>query len=117
MKKELIKIRNQRDELYQAKLQNEKELQTLRKAATQHEKKLLHQSKNQELQRLTNEPTSVTNATDKEGIALPIVPPTPPPPPPTPPPPPPPAPPAPPPPSSTVPPRKCFLSFEVLSLN
>lgn len=95
LESELNQIRSERDELYQAKRQNEEEVTTLKRTLKQNEKKLMNQlnileSKNQELQTLTkslpkgssiteklNEISSVTNGFDKEEIVPPIPPPPP----------------------------------------
>lgn len=95
LESELNQIRIERDELYQAKRQNEEEVQTLKRTLKQNETKLMNQqnmleSKNQELQTLTkslpkgtsitdklNEISSVTNGFDKEENVPPIPPPPP----------------------------------------
>lgn len=96
LESELNQIRIERDELYQAKRQNDEEVQTLKRTLKQNEKKLMSQqnmldSKNQELQTLTkslpkgasitdklNEIASVTNGHDKEDDVVPPIPPPPP---------------------------------------
>ncbi|XP_037031571.1 formin-like protein [Bradysia coprophila] len=95
LESELNQIRMERDELYQAKRQNEEEVQTLKRTLKQNEKKLMSQqnmleSKTQELQTLTkslprgasitdklNEISSHTNGYDKEEVVPPIPPPPP----------------------------------------
>lgn len=95
LESELNQIRSERDELYQAKRQNEEEVHTLKRTLKQNEAKLMNQqnmleSKNQELQTLSkslpkgssitdklNEISSVTNGFDKEEIVPPIPPPPP----------------------------------------